>query len=81
MTLFGVNIEQRTTATAKTTAGPSTSLRFAQDDTFWVNVEQRTTATAKTTAGPSTPLRMTLFGMVWRRTITTARSLASFRSG
>jgi hypothetical protein len=35
MTLFGVNIEQRTTATAKTTAGPSTSLRSAQDDTFW----------------------------------------------
>jgi hypothetical protein len=32
MTLFGVNIEQRTTATAKTTAGPSTSLRSAQND-------------------------------------------------
>ena len=40
-----------------TTAGPSTPLRFAQDDTFWVNGGQRTTATAKTTAGPSTPLR------------------------
>jgi hypothetical protein len=31
---FWVSGEQRTTATAKTTAGPSTPLRFAQDDTF-----------------------------------------------
>jgi hypothetical protein len=44
-------------ARAKTTAGPSAPLRFAQDDNSVWMTDRKARAKAKATAGPSTSLR------------------------